>query len=101
MSGSTIVAGAPGYSQGDGGVFIYDASGTQNGSAHAPNNSNDSLGTSVAISGSTVVAGAPGVNGGDGGVFIYDASGTQSGRPPARTIRTIRWGRAWRSPARR
>ena len=60
ISGSTIVAGAPGWSQGDGRVFYYDLSGNSTGGFHAVNGSNDELGTSVAISGTTVAAGCRG-----------------------------------------
>jgi hypothetical protein len=87
ISGSTIAAGAPGYSLGDndgeGGVYVFaePASGWHNATQTAeltPSDpvGSDALGTSVAISGSTIAAGAAdhtvGPNAQQGAVYVFD-----------------------------
>ena len=94
VSGSTIVAGAPGHSDGRGAVYVYTlpnsgvwASTTQTAELTASDavggdsigTGGDELGSSVAVSGSTIVAGAPnhkvGSNSQQGAVYVYTTSG--------------------------
>jgi len=82
VSGSTIVAGAPGRQVGQGAVYVFSepASGWANGTQTAELTASDGavgdfLGQRVALSGSTIVAGAPGHavggNQGQGAVYVF------------------------------
>src|SRR5579884_3212339 len=82
VSGSTIVAGAPGRQVGQGAVYVFSepASGWANGTQTAELTASDGaaydqLGWSVGVSGSTVVAGANehwvGGNGYQGAVYVF------------------------------
>jgi adhesin/invasin len=87
VSGSTIVAGAPGHAvgpnSGQGAVYVYTLSGgswTQTAELTAADGSaGDDLGTAVALSGSTIAAGAPyhavGSDAGQGAAYVYTLSG--------------------------
>ena len=79
VSGSTAVAGAPGFSKAAGRAYVFEASGSVwkqsaelKGSDTA--GSND-LGYSVGISGDTVVAGAPGVAKNEGRSYLFSNTG--------------------------
>ena len=95
ISGTTIVAGAPGHTvdghaqQGAVYVFTEPASGwadaTQTAELTASDGAaSDFLGVSVAVDGATVVAGAPGAASGKGAVYVFSepaggwSSGTQT-----------------------
>ncbi len=70
-----ILAGAPGYDEGDGAVFAYTltASGvSESGVLTSPIDSEGlRLGSSLAISANRLVAGAPGYDAGNGAVALY------------------------------
>lgn len=81
VSGSTIVAGGPGFDNSRGAAYVYSEPRggwtdmtetakllTSNGAPH------DRFGESVAVSGSTIVVGAPGHDGGTGAVYTYSES---------------------------
>ena len=79
ISGSTVVAGAPGVSKAAGRTYVFDQSGSAwkqsaelKGSDTA--GSND-LGYAVGISGDTVVAGAPGVAKDAGRSYLFARTG--------------------------
>ncbi|MHB1834402.1 MAG: DUF4232 domain-containing protein [Solirubrobacteraceae bacterium] len=101
ISGSTIVAGAPGYSNSAGAVYVFTEppSGWRNATQTAELTAPDSdcgasgclVGSSVAISGSTVVAGAPGAGSANDGfgrayVFSEPASGWQNASSPTAAL---------------
>jgi hypothetical protein len=88
LSGSTIVAGAPGFvgSSGDvgqGAAFVFTEPGSSWGSENQTAKLTASnpaelavLGDSVAVSGTEIVAGAPGVSGSQGAAYVFIEPGT-------------------------
>jgi len=80
ISGSTVVAGAPGKNLNTGAAYVFVDSGTgwsQQGKLTAPNaHMNDQLGFTVGLSGSTAVAGAPGRASFRGAAYVFVRSGS-------------------------
>jgi trimeric autotransporter adhesin len=88
LSGSTIVAGAPGFvgssdDVGQGAAFVFTEPGsswgseTQTAKLTASNPAQLAvLGESVAVSGTEIVAGAPGVSGSQGAAYVFIEPGT-------------------------
>jgi FG-GAP repeat len=78
ISGSTIVAGAPGSNSGQGAAYVFsNTSGVwkQTAELTASNGAaGDAFGSSVAISGSTIVAGASGSDSGQGAIYVFSYS---------------------------
>ena len=83
MSDDTVVVGVPGYSNGQGAVFVFtrtvgswQVSATPAAILTASDGaSGDELGTSVAISGNRIIAGAPYENGNIGAAYVFERPG--------------------------
>jgi FG-GAP repeat protein len=75
LSGTTVVAGAPGKNSFTGAAYVFARSGTtwsqQAKLTAAHGAANDSFGNSVALSGATAVAGAPFENANAGAAYVF------------------------------
>ena len=75
LSGTTVVAGAPGKKANTGAAYVFVRSATtwsqQAKLTAAHGAANDSFGSSVALSSTTVVAGAPGMNANTGAAYVF------------------------------
>jgi hypothetical protein len=84
ISGSTIVVGAPGHTDGsnelEGAVYVFsNSAGSWKQVAEltpSDGSESDSFGSAVAITGNTIVVGAPGHGANDGAVYLFTLDGS-------------------------